>query len=158
AVDDFDAHLRERLPDWDRAAFLHEAPQNQAPGGRPARGKAPRGKREGAKAASSQSGALESLLLGAGYQLGLIRAAEGSTAGRTVVQLSPLGRYILALGPPPPARPAFEHFLYVQPNFEVIAYRQGLTPPLIGQFSRFALWSQVGAALELKLTPESVYR
>ncbi len=40
----------------------------------------------------------------------------------------------------------------------MIAYRQGLTPHLIGQFSRFARWTQVGAALELKLTPDSVYR
>ena len=33
-----------------------------------------------------------------------------------------------------------------------------MTSSLIGQFSRFARWSQVGAALELKLTPESIYR
>jgi hypothetical protein len=105
-----------------------------------------------------ESAVLESLLLGAAYQLGLVRAGVDGSDGRAVVQLSALGRYILALGPPPPPRPSFEHFLYVQPNFEIIAYRQGLSPSLIGQFSRFARWSQVGAALELKLTPESVYR
>src|SRR5262249_17858244 len=43
-----------------------------------------------------------------------------------------------------------------QPNYEVIAYRQGLTPPLVGRLSRFVRWSQIGAALELKLTRESV--
>jgi hypothetical protein len=102
--------------------------------------------------------ALAAILLGPAYQLGLVRAAEETPSGRRVVQLTPLGRYSLALGPPPPPRPTFEHFLFVQPNFEVIAYRQGLTPTLIGQFSRFARWTQVGAALELKLTPESVYR
>ena len=101
---------------------------------------------------------LAAILLGPAYQFGLVRAAEETPSGRRVVQLTPLGRYALALGPPPPPRAAFEHFLFVQPNFEVIAYRQGLTPTLIGQFSRFARWSQVGAALELKLTPESVYR
>jgi hypothetical protein len=101
---------------------------------------------------------LSSILLGPAYQLGLVRSAEETPSGRRVVQLTPLGRYALALGPPPPPRQAFEHFLFVQPNFEVIAYRQGLTPTLIGQFSRFARWSQVGAALELKLTPDSVYR
>jgi hypothetical protein len=101
---------------------------------------------------------LAAILLGPAYQLGLVRAAEEVSSGRRVVQLTPLGRYALALGPPPPPRPTFDHFLFVQPNFEVIAYRQGLTPTLIGQFSRFARWSQVGAALELKLTPESVYR
>ena len=98
------------------------------------------------------------ILLGPAYQLGLVRAAEEVPSGRRVVQLTPLGRYALALGPPPPPRPTFDHFLFVQPNFEIIAYRQGLTPSLIGQFSRFARWSQVGAALELKLTPDSVYR
>jgi hypothetical protein len=101
---------------------------------------------------------LAAILLGPAYQLGLVRAADEIPSGRRVVQLTPLGRYSLAIGPPPPPRASFDHFLFVQPNFEVIAYRQGLTPTLIGQFSRFARWSQVGAALELKLTPESVYR
>ena len=59
-------------------------------------------------------------------------------------------------GPTPPPRPTFEQFLFVQPNFEVIAYRQGLTPQLVGRLSRFAWWSQIGAALELKLTRESI--
>ncbi len=44
----------------------------------------------------------------------------------------------------------------MQPNFEVIAYRQGLTPQLVGRLSRFAWWTQVGAALELRLTRESI--
>src|SRR5262249_2333110 len=57
-------------------------------------------------------------------------------------------------GPPP--RPAFEKFLFVQPNFDVIAYRQGLTPQLVGRLSRFAWWSQIGSALELKLSRESI--
>ena len=102
--------------------------------------------------------ALAAILLGPAYQLGLVRTAEESVGGRRVVQLTPLGRYTLANGPPPPGRSTFEHFLFVQPNFEVIAYRQGLTPMLIGEFSRFARWTQIGAALEVKLTPESVYQ
>jgi hypothetical protein len=110
------------------------------------------------EARTSGSETLSAILLGPAYQLGLVRAAEEVPSGRRVVQLTPLGRYALAIGPPPPPRTGFDHFLFVQPNFEVIAYRQGLTPTLIGQFSRFARWSQVGAALELKLTPESVYR
>ncbi len=101
---------------------------------------------------------LASILLGPAYQLGLVRTAEETATGRRVAQLTPLGRYALALGPPPPPRATFDHFLLAQPNFEMIAYRQGLTPQLIGQFSRFARWTQVGAALELKLTPDSVYR
>ncbi len=99
---------------------------------------------------------LESILLGAAYPLGLVRAAEEEGSGRLVVQLTDLGRYVLALGPTPPPRQTFEQFLFVQPNFEVIAYRQGLTPQLAGRISRFAWWSQIGAALELKLTRESI--
>ncbi len=109
-------------------------------------------------APSDRAGVLAAILLGPAYQLGLVRTAEEDPSGRRVVQLTPLGRYVLALGPPPAARPTFEHFLFVQPNFEVVAYRQGLTPGLIGEFSRFARWSQIGAALELKLTPESIYQ
>ena len=101
---------------------------------------------------------LAAILLGPAYQLGLVRTGEETTTGRRVAQLTPLGRYALALGSPPMPRQTFDHFLLAQPNFEMIAYRQGLNPRLIGQFSRFARWSQVGAALELKLTPDSVYR
>jgi hypothetical protein len=154
ALNDLAGHLRARAPDWDRASFLVEAPAPAVPRGLSARARADSRDRP----AEPGAGALEAILLGAAYQLGLVRAAEEDPSGRRVVQLTPLGRYILALGPPPRPRPIFEHFLFVQPNFEIIAYRQGLTPTLIGQFSRFARWSQVGAALELRLTPESVYQ
>ena len=73
-----------------------------------------------------------------------------------MVQLTPLGRYILAAGATPPPRTTFEQFLFVQPNFEVIAYRQGLSPQLVGRLGRFAWWAQIGAALELRLTRESI--
>ena len=99
---------------------------------------------------------METVLLGAAYPLGLVRAAEEGGSGRRVVQLTDQGRYVLAMGPTPPPKPTFEQFIFVQPNFEVIAYRQGLTPQLVGRLSRFAWWSQIGAALELKLTRESI--
>ena len=133
---DLDEHLDRLAPYWDRPLLSDPL-----------------------KARASAAGeTLAAILLGPAYQLGLVRTAEETPSGRRVVQLTPLGRYSLALGPPPPPRETFDHFLFVQPNFEVIAYRQGLTPTLIGQFSRFARWSQVGAALELKLTPDSIYR
>ena len=136
ALDDLAQLWNDLAPGWDRPIL---APQGQLD--------LPRG-----------ADVLAAILLGPSYQLGLVRTAEETTTGRRVVQLTPLGRYALALGPPPPPRATFDHFLLAQPNFEMIAYRQGLTPRLIGQFSRFARWSQVGAALELKLTPDSVYR
>ncbi|WP_435017570.1 helicase-associated domain-containing protein [Tundrisphaera sp. TA3] len=136
AVADLDDHLARLSPGWDRPMLAESW-----------RGKA-----------GEPSGLLSAILLGPAYQLGLIRAAEETPSGRRVVQLTPLGRYVLTVGPPPPPRSTFDHFLFVQPNFEVIAYRQGLNPSLIGQFGRFARWIQIGAALELKLTPDSVYR
>ena len=117
---------------------------------------APRGRARAAPEPPRGARLLESILLGAAYPLGLVRAAEERGTGRRVVQLTPLGRYVLAAGPTPPPRPAFEQFLFVQPNFEVIAYRQGLTPQLVGRLSRFAWWAQIGAALELRLTRESI--
>ena len=101
---------------------------------------------------------LKGVLLGASYQFGLVRAAEELEGGRTLIQITEMGRYVLRLGPPPAPREGFEKFLYVQPNFEVIAYRQGLTPREIGRLARFARFARVGGALELKLTPESVYQ
>src|SRR5262249_2897186 len=48
--------------------------------------------------------------------------------------------------------------LLVQPNLEIIAYRQGLTPALVAQLSQFAAWKSLGAACMLQLDAESVYR
>ena len=154
AVDDLAAHLLALRPGWDRLTLRTDGPT----AGRPVRERAR--DRDGARPIADRPGesALRAILLGPAYQLGLVRAAEEVPGGRVVVQLTPMGRYAMALGPPPPPRPTFEHFLFVQPNFEMIAYRQGLTPSLIGQFSRFARWAQAGAALGLGLTPESVYR
>src|SRR5205823_13030304 len=40
----------------------------------------------------------------------------------------------------------------------VVAYRQGLTPALVGRLTRFAAWQSLGSACTLQLGPESVYR
>ncbi len=100
---------------------------------------------------------IESFVLGAMYQLGVVRVAEDAS-GELVVRLSEMGRWMLGLGPQPPQPPAFEKTLCVQPNHEVIAYRQGLTPELIGQLASFCRWKGLGAAVTLELTPDSVYR
>jgi hypothetical protein len=46
----------------------------------------------------------------------------------------------------------------VQPNLEVVAYRQGLTPELIGRLSRFATWKGLGSACTLALQADMTYR
>ncbi len=144
ALDDLSALWSERVPG------AAGAPSQSAAARAKERG------RRGASAAPRGSAAVEALLLGAAYPLGLVRAAEQDVTHKRLVQLSPLGRYVLALGATPPPRPAFDRFLLVQPNFEMIAYRQGLTPQLVGALSRFAWWSQIGSAVELKLTRESI--
>src|SRR5581483_2948313 len=79
-------------------------------------------------------------------------------AGQWAVRLSPLGRWLLGLAKEPEAAPAFPQTLLVQPNLEILAYRQGLTPALIAKLAHFAAWKGLGAACLLQLQPESVYR
>ncbi|HEX4591611.1 MAG TPA: helicase-associated domain-containing protein, partial [Gemmataceae bacterium] len=50
-----------------------------------------------------------------------------------------------------------EQTLLVQPNLEIVLFRQGLTPALIARLSRFAVWKTLGLACTLQLTAESVY-
>ncbi len=101
---------------------------------------------------------LETFLLGAMYQAGITQVADEAAAGSPVVRLAPLGRWILGVGPLPLAPPLFDKTLFVQPNHEVVVYRQGLTPELLGQLASFCRWKGLGAALTLELTAESVYR
>jgi hypothetical protein len=95
-------------------------------------------------------------LLGLAYPLRWVQAARAGAGW--VVRLSPLGRWLLGLGEAPPPEPAFKQTLLVQPNLEVIAYRQGLTPALIARLARCAAWKSLGAACTLQLDPDSIYR
>jgi hypothetical protein len=162
AIDDLAAYLAEIYPGWSAPTLYGSSPETAFVRGRigaDARQRsAPRRRPEAEAEPIGGADLLDAILLGPAYQLGLVRAAEEIPSGRRIVQMTDLGRYALGLGPPPAPRETFEHFLFVQPNFEVIAYRQGLNAALIGQLSRFMTWTQSGAALEMKLTPESVYR
>ncbi|HLN29977.1 MAG TPA: hypothetical protein VK395_19705 [Gemmataceae bacterium] len=100
---------------------------------------------------------IPTFLLGLAYQLRLVQAAK-NPAGEWLVRLSPMGRWVLALSEVPAPAPAFSQTLLVQPNLEIIAYRQGLTPALIGRLTRFAQWKNLGAACMLQLDAATVYR
>jgi hypothetical protein len=91
-------------------------------------------------------------LLGVAYPLQLVEVSG------VLVRLSPFGRHLLAGGPEPVPPPAFPQTLLVQPNAEILAYRQGLTPALVATLSRFARWKGLGPACTLELTPEQTYR
>jgi hypothetical protein len=100
---------------------------------------------------------LDTFLLGVAYHLRLVQAARDE-ASEWVVRLSAAGRWLLGLADTPPAEHAFPQTLMVQPNLEIVAYRQGLTPGLILRLTRFAAWKTLGAACTLQLEPETVYR
>src|SRR6185295_12289463 len=88
--------------------------------------------------------------------LRLVEAVAGDSG--SLIRLSDFGRHLLAGGPEPAPPPAFPQTLLVQPNAEIIAYRQGLTPALIETLSRFARWKGIGPACTLELNPEQTYR
>jgi hypothetical protein len=98
-----------------------------------------------------------SFLLGVAYSLRLVQTTKASDGG-WLVRLSPLGRWLMALSDEPPALPGFQQTLLVQPNLEILAYRQGLTPELIVSLSKIATWKTLGPACTLQLEPHSVYR
>lgn len=100
---------------------------------------------------------LERFLLGVAYHLRLVQAVR-SREGGWLVRLTPAARWLLQLGEQPDSPPVFAQTLLIQPNLEIIAYRQGLTPALIQKLTRFASWKSLGAACTLQLEPESVYR
>jgi hypothetical protein len=95
-------------------------------------------------------------LLGVAYPLRLVEISKGD--GEPLVRLTALARWLLGAGSKPGETPGFPKTIVVQPNLEIVAYRQGLTPDLITSLSLFATWKSLGAACTLQLQPESVYR
>ena len=106
---------------------------------------------------SRQRDWVASFLLGLCYQLRLTQAAR-TAAGEWAARLSPLGRWLLGLAEVPALEAGFPKTLLVQPNLEIVAYRQGLSPGLISRLARFATWQSLGSACTLQLGPESTYR
>ncbi|MFO0965194.1 MAG: hypothetical protein U0793_06365 [Gemmataceae bacterium] len=100
---------------------------------------------------------LEVFLLGVAYPLRLVEVARGDEGG-FLVRLSEMGRWLLDSRDAPPAFPAFPQTLLMQPNLEILAYRQGLSPDLIVRLGRIASWKTLGPACTLQLEPGSVYR
>jgi Helicase conserved C-terminal domain len=101
-------------------------------------------------------GWIEAMLLGWALPLRLVEAAQDGEGWW--VRLTAIGRHLLAGAAAPDVHNPFPKCLVVQPNGDVIAYRQGLTPGLVGRLSRFAEWKMIGPACTLGLSAESVYR
>jgi hypothetical protein len=74
------------------------------------------------------------------------------------IRLTALGRAVLEHSDAKFPPPAVTQTLLVQPNLEVVLFRQGLTPALTALLTRIAEWKAIGLACTLTLTPDSVYR
>lgn len=106
---------------------------------------------------SRQQPWLEKFLLGLAYPMRLVQVCK-NVQGESLVRLTPVARWLLGQGERPTAPPVFPKTLLVQPNLEMIAYRQGLTPSLIAWLTKIATWKTLGAACTLQLEPQTVYR
>jgi hypothetical protein len=113
--------------------------------------------REDRRRPSKDRGWMQRFLLGFAYQLRFLQAAKGHE-GEWCVRLSPWGRSLLGLADPPAEAPTYPQTLLVQPNHEIVVYRQGLTASLIARLSQFAVWKSLGAACTLQLQADQVYR
>ncbi|MGH7171185.1 MAG: helicase-associated domain-containing protein [Gemmataceae bacterium] len=106
---------------------------------------------------SRQKPWLETFLLGVAYQLRLVQAVRGES-GVWRIRLSATGRWLLGLGEAPNLETVHTQTLMVQPNLQIIAYRQGMTSSLVARLTQFAAWENLGAACTMQLQPETVYR
>jgi hypothetical protein len=104
-----------------------------------------------------KSPGIVTFLLGIAYSLRLLQATK-ATDGGWLIRLSPLGRWLIGESEHLPAAPIFKQTLLVQPNLEILAYRQGLTLELIARLTKIATWKGLGPACTLQLEPYSVYR
>ncbi|MGL4554623.1 MAG: helicase-associated domain-containing protein, partial [Gemmataceae bacterium] len=96
-------------------------------------------------------------LLGLCLPMKIVQAAADGDGGYAV-RLTAFGRWLMANAEKPPVPAAFPRTLLVQPNLEILAYRQGLTPSLVARLTRAATWKTVGAACTLQVEAETVYR
>lgn len=95
-------------------------------------------------------------LLGSAYQCGLTEVCRADSDDPKV-RLSTLGRCFLGQGERPDAPPHYPQTLLVQPNHQIVVFRQGLTTDLLAQLVLFAEPRTGGAALTFEITPVSVY-
>src|SRR5262249_43289229 len=97
------------------------------------------------------------LALGLFYQMRLIQYSTGKNS-EALIRLSPFGRWLLDDGKAPSRHAEFRQTLMVQANFEILAFRQGLTPAILAGLTCFARWKSLGTACVLELQAEQVYR
>jgi hypothetical protein len=110
-----------------------------------------------ARARQEQEDGLVRFLSGLAVQLRLVQMGTAPN-GDPAIRLSATGRWLLNLSSPPPLPSGYPRTMLVQPNLEILAYRQGLTPSLIAVLTQIAVWKSLGAACILQIQPNTVYR
>lgn len=98
---------------------------------------------------------LERLWLGVAVPLRLVETTRNDEGWW--FRLGDVGRALLRNQSMPRLEHDFRQTLVMQPNGELVVFRQGLTPVLIGRLTRFANWKTIGSACTMELTAESVY-
>ncbi len=101
-----------------------------------------------------EPGWCQTLIGGLFYQLKLVQFATAQN-DEILVRLSVLGRHLSAGERPGSDSAIFPQTLIVQPNCEMIVFRQGLAPALLADLTRFASWKSVGTACQMELNAES---
>jgi hypothetical protein len=92
-----------------------------------------------------------------------LRLVEMARAGLTdddgrATRLTAIGRWLLRRGDKPPEPPVYPQALVVQPNLEVLVYRQALAPSLLARLTQVGSWRNLGNACMLMLDKDTVYR
>ncbi len=106
---------------------------------------------------------VKNFCFGLAYQLGIteISTANDPNDQRIgkidIVRLTEFGRQLGDTGMSAVEPETTVQTLLVQPNMSLVVYRQGLDVPLLGKLAAFAEFESAGAALMLKLNPQSVY-
>ncbi len=96
------------------------------------------------------------LVMGVFLQLRIVEIFN--TPDEDFVRLSDLGRWLLRDGKKPDLEPHYTQTLTVQPNGEIILFRQHLRVTLLAELTQFAVWKTIGAACTLEIDPERMYR
>lgn len=102
------------------------------------------------------TGEVETLVLGILMPLRLIETAKVDET-KQAVRLTALGRALLS-EKGDVLLPEFPKTLLIQPNLEMVAYRQGLNPRMVAELSQCATWKTLGAACMLSIDQHSVHR
>jgi hypothetical protein len=96
-------------------------------------------------------------LLGPLYQVQAIEVAAPSPGTSAVVRLSALGKRLISGEPNETVSSVAVQTLLVQPNHQMIVYRQGLTTKLLAKLMLFADLKTAGPALAFEINADSVY-